>query len=144
MHRRTDPTGVAATNYDGGMTMHSLLGIHKGTKYKIENITNGMRKAFRKLGDAMWLVMDEIGMTDPEVFGATHTIMSELLENERAFGGLSIILGGDFDQKTTTKGIPLSEALFKYGMGDRLKDTHKSAAQLFSRFRKFDLTRNYR
>ncbi len=144
MHRRTGPTGVAATNYDGGMTTHSLLGIHPGTKFPIEKITNRMRECIRKLGDAMWLVMDEIGMYGPHIFNATNEILKRVLPNERAFGGLSIILAGDFDQKTTTAGMPLSEALFKHGMGDRLEKETKSAAQLFSRFRKFELTRNHR
>ena len=103
-----------------------------------------MRKAIRKIGDAMWLVMDEISMTEPKIFVATHKIISIILQNPRVFGGLSIILGGDFKQKTTPAGMALSEALFKYGMGDRLNDVDKRAAKLFSRFKKFDLTTNHR
>ena len=44
------------------MTTHSLLGLTKGTKYPIENITERMKEATKKLGEATWLVEDEIGM----------------------------------------------------------------------------------
>ena len=144
VHRCTGPTGVAATNYDGGMTTHSLLGLSKGTKFPIERITEKMKKGIQKIGDAMWLVMDEISMTEPKRFVATDKITKMVLQNERLFGGLSIILGGDFKQKGTPAGMALSEALFKYGMGDPLGDVERRAAMLFSRFRKFDLTRNHR
>ena len=141
------PTGVAATNYDGGMTTHSLIGISQFTKYPITQITDKMKQATKKLGKAMWMVMDEVSMYAPTIFVATHKIFSAVLQNdggERPFGGLSIILGGDFYQKTTPAGMALSEALFKYGMKDKMKDTNTKAAKQFSRFRKFELTKVYR
>ena len=52
------PTGVAATNYDGGMTTHSLLGVNPFTEYPIRHITDYMKKAAKKIGKATWLVMD--------------------------------------------------------------------------------------
>ena len=58
------------------MTIHSLLGVTKGTKYPIEFITDRMKKAVKKLGEAMWLVKDEIGMEQLVVFVATNTIFN--------------------------------------------------------------------
>ena len=40
--------------------------------------------------------------------------------------------------------MSLDEALFKYGMKDRMNQGDKRAAMLFSRFRKFELTKVYR
>ena len=58
------------------MTIHSLLGVTKGTKYPIEYITNRMKKSIEKLGEALWLVKDEISMEQLGVFVATHTILN--------------------------------------------------------------------
>ena len=54
----TDSTGVAATNYTGGMTSHSLFGLGTSTPTLIEKLTLRMKKTVNRLGKATFILGD--------------------------------------------------------------------------------------
>ncbi|MDR0423028.1 MAG: AAA family ATPase [Rickettsiales bacterium] len=97
----TASTGIAAVNV-GGQTLHSWAGIGLGNlpiyeymKYYMSAKGRYMKK---KLQSAQMLAIDEISMITPEVFDLLNNILKELRDNDKPFGGLQIILFGDFLQ----------------------------------------------
>lgn len=102
----TAPTGVAACNV-GGMTIHSWAGIGLGDK-KVEQLSGAiMAKARSGDGDTPYtrwtktdiLVIDEISMLPGELFETLSEVGKRVRKNHtRPFGGLQLILCGDFFQ----------------------------------------------
>ena len=95
----TAPTGVAAINIDG-VTIHSFAGIGIG-RDSDEKLLAKVQKS--KLHNQRWkqtkvLIIDEISMVLPSLFNLLDRIARSLLEPKRPFGGLQVILLGDFLQ----------------------------------------------
>jgi len=95
----TASTGIAATHMNG-MTIHSWAGI--GVK---EFITNGnlvSMKSKKYLKDHLEkvkvLIIDEISMLHKNQINAVDVVLRYFKGNEEAFGGIQVVLCGDFFQ----------------------------------------------
>lgn len=93
------PTGIAASHLNG-QTIHSFfsLGIRDSIdEYFISLLLEKkyLQTRFKKL---KVLIIDEISMVSPNVFTAIDKILQAFKENEAPFGGIQVILSGDFFQ----------------------------------------------
>lgn len=94
----TSTTGISALNI-GGQTVHSLLGLGIG-KDSLEELLKKIKKYGK---DKVWrsiktLVIDEISMLCPILFDKMEVIARIIRNNEEPFGGVQLILTGDFCQ----------------------------------------------
>lgn len=104
MHKRfhlTASTGIAAVNI-GGSTLHSWAGIGLGT-LPYEQILTKLRsvkcaRLRRKIREAKMLAIDEISMISSTTLDLINNLFKSIRENDTAFGGLQLILFGDFLQ----------------------------------------------
>lgn len=95
----TASTGIAATHI-GGQTIHSWSGI--GIKDQIaladlERISKNKQTKDR-LENAQVLIIDEISMLAGKLLTGISEILKHFKKSDRAFGGIQIILSGDFFQ----------------------------------------------
>lgn len=95
----TASTGVAASLING-QTLHSLLGMGLADKPVDVLIQLAMkrRKLLRTWRRMDVLVIDEVSMIDPEFFTKVDRLASAMRENTQPFGGLQVLLVGDFFQ----------------------------------------------
>jgi hypothetical protein len=94
----TAPTGVAASLLPRGQTLNSALGIF-GTRLRILSQTTLLN--FRQKFDSEnieVLLIDEVSMLTSELLAQTHHRLQQIRNNEKNFGGVSIILLGDLFQ----------------------------------------------
>lgn len=95
----TASTGIAATHI-GGMTIHSWSGIgikNKLNKTELRSIaTNDYVE--KRVGKAKVLIIDEISMLAPKTLQMIDAICREVKQNPKPFGGLQVVLVGDFFQ----------------------------------------------
>jgi ATP-dependent DNA helicase PIF1 len=95
----TASTGIAATHL-GGITIHSWSGI--GIKddlsnYDIEFLTQ-KEHLWKRYNKTKVLIIDEISMLHPRMFDALDRLAKAMKRNNDAFGGLQVVLSGDFFQ----------------------------------------------
>lgn len=95
----TSTTGTSALLLNG-TTVHSYLGIGYGNS-SVESIVNKIRE-WRWLHNR-WILLeclfiDEISMLDPDLFDKLEEIARVVRNDERPFGGIQIVLSGDFLQ----------------------------------------------
>lgn len=95
----TSTTGTSAILIDG-TTLHSYLGIGLGTSNVGTLYTTIKNNSFRlkKWIDVDILVIDEISMLSPTLFDKLETLARSFRENTEPFGGIQLILSGDFLQ----------------------------------------------
>ncbi|WWC93163.1 uncharacterized protein L201_008131 [Kwoniella dendrophila CBS 6074] len=102
----TASTGMAGVNI-GGSTLHSWAGIGLGElppQKLFENIIKNKITAQRWRTTGA-LIIDEISMIDATLFDKLEFIGRKVRKSEKPFGGLQIILSGDFFQlPPVTKG----------------------------------------
>ena len=95
----TASTGIAATHI-GGYTIHSWSGIgvrRDLTKYDLDRIGQN-RNVVRRVGNARILIIDEVSMLSARTLSMIDAVCRELRRNHQPFGGLQVILVGDFFQ----------------------------------------------
>lgn len=96
----TASTGIAATHV-GGMTLHAWSGIgiaDRMTPELLDTITNKEHVA-KRLQKAKVLIIDEVSMLSANVLSMVDEVVREIRhEPELAFGGLQVVLVGDFFQ----------------------------------------------
>ncbi len=95
----TASTGIAATHI-GGMTIHSWSGIGIRTKldkYDLDKITSSEYIAKRILKTKV-LIIDEVSMLSADMLDMIDAVCREVRQNEEAFGGMQVVLVGDFFQ----------------------------------------------
>lgn len=96
----TASTGIAATHV-GGMTLHAWSGIgiaDRMTPELLDTIVNKEHVA-KRLQKAKVLIIDEVSMLSANVLSMVDEVVREVRhEPERAFGGLQVVLVGDFFQ----------------------------------------------
>lgn len=95
----TASTGIAATHL-AGLTIHSWSGI--GIKddlsdYDIESLTQRER-LWKRYDKTKVLIIDEISMIHPRMFDCLDRIARAMKGNSNAFGGMQVVLSGDFFQ----------------------------------------------
>ncbi|TAN32513.1 AAA family ATPase [Patescibacteria group bacterium] len=95
----TASTGIAATHI-GGFTIHSWSGIGVAPRldrYLLDKISTNER-VVKRAGAAKVLVIDEVSMLGPETLSMVDAVLREIKRCREPFGGLQIILVGDFFQ----------------------------------------------
>ena len=92
-------TGISAYNI-GGMTIHSFMGIGTGempVDVLIKRIKR--RKVYKeRIMRCDILVIDEVSMLSAELFEKLNIICREIRRDKRFFGGIQVVLTGDFLQ----------------------------------------------
>lgn len=95
----TASTGLAACNI-GGMTLHSFSGIGLG-KDDVQTLVRKIRrnpKAKNRWLKTKVLIIDEISMVDGDLFDKLSQIGRTLRNNGRPWGGIQLVITGDFFQ----------------------------------------------
>ncbi|MEK7068890.1 MAG: helix-turn-helix domain-containing protein [Patescibacteria group bacterium] len=101
----TASTGIAATHI-GGYTIHSWSGIgirRDLTKYDLDRIGQN-RNVVRRVGNARILIIDEVSMLSARTLSMVDAVCREIRRNQQPFGGLQVILVGDFFQLPPVSG----------------------------------------
>lgn len=97
----TASTGIAAINVSG-QTLHSWAGLGLGNLPLNETLRNILSvkgtHLRKKLRSAKMLAIDEISMISAEIFDMLNNLLKAVRQNNAAFGGLQLILFGDFLQ----------------------------------------------
>ena len=107
----TAPTGIASVNI-GGCTIHSFAGIGTGSKGAHELIAtiSSNKDALQRWQQCTILIIDEVSMLSRELFEKLEMIARCLKCNTKPFGGIQLILSGDFFQLKPVVKSPLSDA----------------------------------
>lgn len=95
----TASTGIAATHISG-MTIHSWSGIgvkQELSAYDLDRIAQNER-VVRRISRAKVLIIDEVSMLSAQTLGLVDQVCKELKDPQKAFGGLQVVLVGDFFQ----------------------------------------------
>ena len=98
-HAITASTGIAATHING-MTIHSWSGIGiKETlnKYDLDRIASS-EYVCRRVRKTKVLIIDEISMLRAETLSMVDAVCREIKQKNEPFGGMQVILVGDFFQ----------------------------------------------
>jgi ATP-dependent exoDNAse (exonuclease V) alpha subunit len=92
------PTGIAAVNI-GGSTIHRTFKFHLGylSDSKKRTVHPKVRELFAE-SNVKRIVIDEISMVRADLFEAIDRQLKIVMKSRRAFGGLQIIVVGDFFQ----------------------------------------------
>lgn len=95
----TASTGIAATHI-GGMTIHSWSGLGIKTKldkYDLDRIASSEYIA-KRIRKTKVLIIDEISMLSTNMLDMVDLICREVKQTNEPFGGMQIVLVGDFFQ----------------------------------------------
>ena len=92
------PTGVAALNI-GGSTLHSVFGLPVGIRSEdeLDEIKPAVRKLFSG-NNITRVIIDEAPMMRAEMLDMINHKLKIIKDNNKPFGGLQIVLVGDFFQ----------------------------------------------
>ncbi|RXJ60033.1 AAA family ATPase [Candidatus Marinarcus aquaticus] len=93
------PTGIAASHLNG-QTIHSYfsLGLRDSVDEPFISSLLDKKKLQMRFKKLKVLIIDEISMVSPNIFSAMDKILQAFKENEEPFGGIQVILSGDFFQ----------------------------------------------
>ncbi|OOQ85522.1 ATP-dependent DNA helicase PIF1 [Penicillium brasilianum] len=95
----TASTGLAACNIEG-VTLHSFAGIGLGKEAVpelVKKIKKNQKARNRWLRTKV-LIIDEVSMVDGDLFDKLEEIARRIRNNGRAFGGIQLVVTGDFFQ----------------------------------------------
>lgn len=100
----TASTGISAIQING-CTIHSLLciNIYKFNVFDIYDKIKNNTKKYKLLKMLDVLIIDEISMIDKYLFNRIDRILQLVRNNDKPFGGLQVILSGDFCQLKPVK-----------------------------------------
>ena len=95
----TASTGIAATHMNG-TTIHSWSGIGIKDELSDRDLTNLSRKQFLadRLKDTAVLIIDEISMLHAKQLNLVNQVLKHVRKNDAAFGGIQVMVAGDFFQ----------------------------------------------
>ena len=150
--RSCAPTGIAASLLIEGQTIHSLFQIRIPSKKAHNDSTRVLTPlkdadlitARKMFGACKVLLVDEASMIDPSLLHHIHTRLVQIKGCEDPFGGMAIVLCGDFFQLTPVKGTAFYDAVM-----DEIPDKKKATPFAFGRellsvFKMIDFTKQYR
>ena len=93
------PTGIAASHLNG-QTIHSFFAL--GIRDFIDEAYIGslLKKKYliSRFSKLKVLIVDEVSMISPEIFSSMDKILRAFKENGAPFGGVQVVLSGDFFQ----------------------------------------------
>ncbi|MDO8407678.1 MAG: AAA family ATPase [bacterium] len=95
----TAATGIAATHISG-MTLHSWSGIGVADSLSQADVDRIASREHinRRIAKAKVLIIDEVSMLSASVFEAVDAVCREVRRSDAPFGGLTVLLVGDFFQ----------------------------------------------
>ena len=95
----TASTGIAATHL-GGQTIHSWSGLGVRDKLTDRDIEDLMERQYlyKRFDRTKVLIIDEVSMLHHFRLDLIEWICRQMKHNEKPFGGMQIILSGDFFQ----------------------------------------------
>ena len=95
----TASTGIAATHI-GGLTIHSWSGIGIHTSLAMQDIRRIASSKYigKRMRETKVLIIDEVSMLAPATLAMVEAVCREARQSYEPFGGLQIILVGDFFQ----------------------------------------------
>lgn len=93
----TASTGLAATHL-GGSTIHSWAGIGIHDELKVHILNNMSQSRRKQINSAHILIIDEVSMLHDYRLDMIDTVCRRVRELDEPFGGLQVILCGDFFQ----------------------------------------------
>ncbi len=95
----TASTGIAATHLSG-VTIHSWSGLGIRDELTSDDLKNLRKKHYlrRRIKNAEVLIIDEISMLSAEQLDMVDLICREFRKNDLPFGGMQVVLSGDFFQ----------------------------------------------
>ncbi|MEL7307595.1 MAG: AAA family ATPase, partial [Pseudomonadota bacterium] len=142
----TATSGICAMSLNGS-TIDWLL--DKGYKNKNNEeqrtLYTRVENMRGKLGDTTLLVIDEVSMMGCKKLNELDKMLKMVKNNELVFGGLDVLLVGDFAQLPAVKQVSLHDALVQSTQHYIApKEDVMQAATLLARFRKFELTTLHR
>lgn len=111
----TASTGLAACNI-GGQTLHSFAGIGLG-KEDVPTLVKKIRrnaKAKNRWLRTKVLIIDEVSMVDGDLFDKLSEIARIIRKNGRPFGGIQLVITGDFFQLPPVPDNGKKEAKFAF------------------------------
>ena len=97
----TCSTGISATKYENGQTLHRWCGIGSGgipttelTKSICED--DRFKTSEERILACDVLILDEVSLISKKLFDTDEHICRSVRETERYFGGIQLLLSGDF------------------------------------------------
>ena len=93
------PTGIAASHLNG-QTIHSYFSLGIRDEIDEQFIEDLLDKKYiqTKFNKLKVLIIDEISMVSPSIFTSIDKILRAFKKNDIVFGGIQVILSGDFFQ----------------------------------------------
>jgi hypothetical protein len=112
----TASTGIAATHM-GGMTIHSWAGIGVAASLTQGDLERMFDKSYlaKRFSRVRVLIIDEVSMLHHFRFDLVDTVLRAMKGNEQPFGGIQIVLCGDFFQlpPVSRAGEPESHFIYR-------------------------------
>ena len=91
-------SGIAALLLNGGITAHSAFKIPLDIQPNSTCSFSTQSKTAQSIREASLLIWDEAPMSHRHIFEAVDRSFRDILDTEQPFGGLPVVLGGDFRQ----------------------------------------------
>lgn len=113
----TSTTGISALNI-GGQTLHSWCCIGIADK-PIDDVVQSIKRKpiiYKQLLMCKMLAIDEISMLDNFTMEYVDAVLKQIRENDSAFGGIQVILVGDFFQLPQFQKVLISALQVRLGM----------------------------
>ena len=117
----TASTGIAATHI-GGTTIHSWSGIgikERLSEYDVSNIIS-IDQIRKRVEKTKILIIDEVSMLPPNVLQMVDTICQKVKRNDAPFGGIQVVLVGDYFQLPPVTNTRRNEDEFSLFESDNL------------------------
>lgn len=132
----TASTGIAATHMNG-MTIHTWAGIGIKDSLSDDDLKRMKERKYLKehLENAQVLIIDEISMLHAKQLNLVNQVLKYFKESDEAFGGIQVIVAGDFFQ------LP---PVGRNGEANRDKFCFMSDAWVEAKFRVCYLTEQHR
>lgn len=111
----TSTTGISSLNING-ITIHSWAGITPHTDFSdVDGFVDEIKKKYKKYNNWKYtklLIIDEISMLSVVMFNFLHNVAMKLRRNKEPFGGIQVIVVGDFFQLPPIKNCAETDFVF--------------------------------
>lgn len=95
----TASTGIASLQING-QTLHSFIGVRNDDELSQDDFLQIVNNFFvqKRIQITDVLIIDEISMVSPKLLNTANAIISKIKGNTEPFGGIKVVLVGDFFQ----------------------------------------------